>query len=150
MFVRFCHFFCCLFVGIYCLFDSLFACLFCLFVSLFVLFLCLSGFFFICLFVNTVQHSLCVILEEARKLTNQATGKHHIGDFLPPKELKKFVAKVKAVKGEKGLEDIDLSDYAEFKLTEENVGYQMLMKAGWTEGSGLGSKGQGITAPINK
>ncbi|EDO26629.1 predicted protein [Nematostella vectensis] len=57
---------------------------------------------------------------------------------------------VKQVKGEKGLEDIDLSDYAEFKLTEDNIGYQMLKKAGWEEGKGLGSKGQGITAPIDK
>ncbi|EDO45757.1 predicted protein [Nematostella vectensis] len=88
--------------------------------------------------------------EEAKKLTEQAQGKHHIGDFLPPDELKKFIAKVKQVKGEKGLEDIDLSDYAEFKLTEDNIGYQMLKKAGWEEGKGLGSKGQGITAPIDK
>lgn len=101
-------------------------------------------------FICNKFFSLLIILEEAKKLTDQAKGKHHIGDFLPPDELKKFMAKVKSVKGEKGLEDIDLSDYAEFKLTEDNVGYQMLKKAGWTEGSGLGSKGQGITAPINK
>lgn len=98
----------------------------------------------------SLKHFFWLFVEEAKKLTDQAKGKHHIGDFLPPDELKRFIAKVKAVKGEKGLEDIDLSDYAEFKLTEENVGYQMLKKAGWTEGSGLGSKGQGITAPINK
>ena len=45
---------------------------------------------------------------------------------------------------------LDLSDYREHKLTEENVGYQMLKKAGWTEGAGLGSKEEGIVAPINK
>lgn len=44
----------------------------------------------------------------------------------------------------------DFSDYKEHKLTEENVGFQLLQKAGWTEGSGLGAKGDGITAPINK
>ena len=44
----------------------------------------------------------------------------------------------------------DLSDYREHKLTEENVGFKMLKKAGWTEGSGLGSKEEGIVAPINK
>jgi splicing factor 4 len=31
---------------------------------------------------------------QAAKLTSQAEGKHHIGDFLPPDELNKFLAKV--------------------------------------------------------
>ena len=31
---------------------------------------------------------------EAFKLTEAATGRHHIGDFLPPEELTKFMAKV--------------------------------------------------------
>jgi len=44
----------------------------------------------------------------------------------------------------------DLSDYREHKLTEENVGFKMLKKAGWKEGTGLGSKEEGIVAPINK
>ena len=44
----------------------------------------------------------------------------------------------------------DLSDYREHKLTEENVGYQLLKKAGWKEGAGLGSKEEGIVTPINK
>ena len=29
-------------------------------------------------------------------------------------------------------------------------GYQMLMKMGWQEGSGLGKEEQGITAPVNR
>lgn len=33
--------------------------------------------------------------KEAMDLTSAASGKHHIGDFLPPKELTKFLAKVK-------------------------------------------------------
>ena len=55
--------------------------------------------------------------------------------------------KVKAVKEGR---EADFSDYAKYKISEDNVGFQMLKKAGWQEGSGLGSKGEGITAPINK
>ncbi|XP_066912131.1 SURP and G-patch domain-containing protein 1-like [Clytia hemisphaerica] len=88
-----------------------------------------------------------VFREKALELTDSARGKHHLSDFLPPDELEKFLEKVKAVKEGR---EVDFSDYAKYKIKEENVGYQMLMKAGWQEGSGLGSKGEGITAPINK
>lgn len=44
----------------------------------------------------------------------------------------------------------DYSDYKEFKLTCENMGYQMLVKLGWKEGTGLGAQEQGITKPVNK
>ncbi|KAG1679380.1 SURP and G-patch domain-containing protein 1 [Nymphon striatum] len=44
----------------------------------------------------------------------------------------------------------DLSDYKEFKLDESNVGYQMLMKLGWSEGQGLGVNESGIKDPVNK
>jgi splicing factor 4 len=44
----------------------------------------------------------------------------------------------------------DLSDYKEFKLKEDNIGFQMLQKLGWTEGQGLGSDGHGIVDPVNK
>ena len=44
----------------------------------------------------------------------------------------------------------DLSDYKQFKLTCENVGFKMLEKMGWKEGEGLGSEGQGIKQPVNK
>jgi len=44
----------------------------------------------------------------------------------------------------------DYSEYKEFKLTVENIGYQMLMKMGWKEGEGLGSDGQGIKNPVSK
>lgn len=44
----------------------------------------------------------------------------------------------------------DLSDYKDFKLTCDNLGYQMLQKLGWKEGEGLGSEGQGIKNPVNK
>ena len=44
----------------------------------------------------------------------------------------------------------DLSDYKQFKLQCDNVGFQMLQKMGWKEGEGLGSEGQGIKDPVNK
>lgn len=44
----------------------------------------------------------------------------------------------------------DHSDYKQFKLTCENVGFKMLQKMGWKEGEGLGSEGQGIKNPVNK
>uniref|UniRef100_T1JFT4 G-patch domain-containing protein n=1 Tax=Strigamia maritima TaxID=126957 RepID=T1JFT4_STRMM len=80
-------------------------------------------------------------------LTEMGKGKHHIGDFLPPEELSKFMEKFQAIKEGR---DPDLSDYKEFKLKDDNVGYQMLQKLGWQEGQGLGAEGEGITAPINK
>uniref|UniRef100_A0A2K6AEY2 SURP and G-patch domain-containing protein 1 n=1 Tax=Mandrillus leucophaeus TaxID=9568 RepID=A0A2K6AEY2_MANLE len=85
--------------------------------------------------------------EWAEQLTKMGRGKHFIGDFLPPDELEKFMETFKALK--EGREP-DYSEYKEFKLTVENIGYQMLMKMGWKEGEGLGSEGQGIKNPVNK
>lgn len=83
----------------------------------------------------------------ADALTKQSQGKHHIGDFLPPEELKKFMEKYDAQKQNK---QPDLSDYKEYKLKEDNVGFQMLQKLGWKEGTGLGASGSGIVEPVNK
>jgi splicing factor 4 len=85
--------------------------------------------------------------DKAKELTEMGKGKHHIGDFLPPEEVEKFVETVVAVKEDR---DPDFSDYKEHKLTEENIGFKMLQKAGWDEGAGLGSQQQGITTPVNK
>ncbi|XP_005999481.1 SURP and G-patch domain-containing protein 1 [Latimeria chalumnae] len=85
--------------------------------------------------------------EWAEQLTEMGRGKHFIGDFLPPDELEKFMETFKALK--EGREP-DYSEYKEFKLTVENIGYQMLMKMGWKEGDGLGNEGQGIKNPVNK
>lgn len=103
-----------------------------------------------------------IITDSAEKLTETNKGKHHIGDFLPPEELEKFIEKVKAVQGECDpgkssfwqakvtIITTDLSDYAKNKIDESNIGYQMLKNAGWTEGQGLGSNEDGITVPVNK
>jgi len=72
---------------------------------------------------------------------------HHIGDYLPPEELTKFMDKYKALRnGDKW----DSSEYQENKLQSDNKGFKMLQKMGWSEGAGLGSGGMGITAPIGK
>jgi splicing factor 4 len=42
------------------------------------------------------------------------------------------------------------SDYKDFKISAENIGFQLLKKLGWQEGSGLGKSGQGIQEPVNK
>ncbi|KAM4810394.1 SURP and G-patch domain-containing protein 2 [Rhinophrynus dorsalis] len=39
-------------------------------------------------------------------------------------------------------------EFANKKLTQQNVGFQMLSKMGWKEGQGLGSDGSGIKNPI--
>jgi splicing factor 4 len=83
----------------------------------------------------------------ADELTQKAKGKHHIGDFLPPAELAKFMEKYQAVKEGRQL---DQSDYQEFKIQQDNIGFKMLQKMGWSDGQGLGSAGQGITTPIDK
>lgn len=83
----------------------------------------------------------------AQELTRQADGKHHIGDFLPPEELKKFLEKSTAVKEGR---TPNMSDYKEFKIKEDNIGFKMLQKFGWSEGQGLGSNSTGIVEPINK
>lgn len=72
-------------------------------------------------------------------------GRHHIGDFLPPDELKKFLQDKK-----KNKEDEPATDYQDKKLTEDNKGFQMLQKLGWKDGEGLGASGSGIVNPINK
>lgn len=82
----------------------------------------------------------------ADELTENAEGKHHIGDYLPPEELSRFLEKFRALKEGR---DPDLSQYQENKLTEDNVGYRMLKSMGWTEGMGLGAQGTGITNPVS-
>ena len=47
--------------------------------------------FVVCLFV-------CVYTAKAVELTELGKGKHHIGDFLPPEELDKFIERVTAIK----------------------------------------------------
>jgi len=91
-------------------------------------------------------------MEKTAREATQATqmmdvGSHHIGDFLPPEELNKFMNKYKAMQGG---QPMDNSEYQDNKLTQSNIGFKMMQKMGWNEGAGLGSTGTGITAPIGK
>jgi splicing factor 4 len=101
---------------------------------------------------GTWEHKLRLQEMEATRnwadaLTKHSDGRHFLGDFLPPEELKKFMEQYEAKKNNRLP---DLSDYRDFKLKEDNIGFQMLQKLGWREGQGLGAGGSGIVEPINK
>jgi splicing factor 4 len=66
-------------------------------------------------------------------------------DFLPKEELLKFVKT-----RDPSSPAPPTAQYEDNKLTETNLGYQMLKKFGWSEGKGLGTAGTGISAPINR
>ncbi|KAJ1918769.1 SURP and G-patch domain-containing protein 1 [Mycoemilia scoparia] len=87
--------------------------------------------------------------DKALQLTETSSGPRHMGGYLPKEELEKFNKKVQAVKSGKQI-DLKDEDYEKHKISSSNKGFQMLMKQGWKEGKGLGSKEQGITAPVNK
>ena len=91
--------------------------------------------------------------QKAKELTEQSEGRTFIGDFIPQEELIKFniqVAKAKGIPLAPELAALnDTSNFADKKLKEDNIGFKLLKKAGWTEGSGLGSESQGVTAPID-
>ena len=40
-----------------------------------------------------------------------------------------------------------LQDFEKHRLDETNLGYQLLQRAGWKEGEGLGKDGEGTAAP---
>ena len=42
-----------------------------------------------------------------------------------------------------------MASTSEEKIDEDNIGYKMLLKAGW-KGEGLGIKEDGITTPISQ
>ncbi|KAF9675613.1 hypothetical protein SADUNF_Sadunf09G0050400 [Salix dunnii] len=76
----------------------------------------------------------------------QASSKkgHHMGDYIPPEELEKFMANCNdaaAIKAAKEAAE-------RVKIQADNVGHKLLSKMGWKEGEGLGSSRNGISNPI--
>lgn len=86
--------------------------------------------------------------EWADKITEMNKGKHHIGDFLPPDQLERFMKKWDSIKDGSTSILFD-EDYQDFKLQSQNKGYKMLEKIGWSEGQGLGVDSKGTTKPVD-
>ncbi|CAH9091010.1 unnamed protein product [Cuscuta europaea] len=79
-------------------------------------------------------------------LGSTAPGKkgHHMGDYIPPEELAKFLATCNDVGAQKAAKE--LADRS--KIQADNIGHKLLAKMGWKEGEGLGSSRSGIADPI--
>ncbi|XP_057807668.1 SURP and G-patch domain-containing protein 1-like protein isoform X1 [Salvia miltiorrhiza] len=75
----------------------------------------------------------------------QASKKgHHMGDYIPPEELDKFLAACNDAATQKVAKE-----YADrTKIQADNVGHRLLSKMGWKEGEGLGSSRSGIATPV--
>lgn len=75
-----------------------------------------------------------------------ALGKkgHHMGDYIPPEELAKFMAACNDVGAQKAAKELAERS----KIQADNIGHKLLAKMGWKEGEGLGSSRSGIADPI--
>eukprot|EP00884_Botryococcus_braunii_P010453 jgi/Botrbrau1/19409/Bobra.0338s0036.1 len=69
---------------------------------------------------------------------------HHMQDFIPPEELAKVLSKGKSSVAKAQSEALEEAS----KIKEDNIGHRLLQKMGWKEGEGLGTRGDGIAAPI--
>ncbi|XP_020226081.1 SURP and G-patch domain-containing protein 1-like protein isoform X1 [Cajanus cajan] len=69
---------------------------------------------------------------------------HHMGDFIPPEELEKFLASCNDAAAQKAARDA--AERA--RIQADNVGHRLLSKMGWKEGEGLGGSRKGISDPI--
>ncbi|KAI4302530.1 hypothetical protein MLD38_038263 [Melastoma candidum] len=69
---------------------------------------------------------------------------HHMGDYIPPEELEKFLASCNDAAAQKASKE----SAEKAKIQADNVGHKLLSKMGWKEGEGLGSSKSGIANPI--
>ncbi|KAF7835996.1 SURP and G-patch domain-containing protein 1-like protein isoform X1 [Senna tora] len=76
----------------------------------------------------------------------QDTGKkgRHMGDYIPPEELEKFLASCNDAAAQRAAKEAA----EKAKIQADNVGHKLLSKMGWKEGEGLGGSRKGISDPI--
>jgi splicing factor 4 len=73
-------------------------------------------------------------------------GRRHLGSYLPPEELQKFLQKAEAVTS--GSYQPPTPQAAGPAIDQSNLGFRMLQNAGWSAGQGLGAASSGVQAPI--
>jgi len=79
----------------------------------------------------------------------QGKGAHAAADYLPKEELDSFLGAAGKAGGA-GEKTAPLpTSFDRNKLDGSNLGYQMLAKAGWHEGAGLGADATGMVAPVS-
>ncbi|XP_058071513.1 SURP and G-patch domain-containing protein 1-like protein [Magnolia sinica] len=69
---------------------------------------------------------------------------HHMGDYIPPEELEKFLSSCNDAAAQKAAREA--AERA--KIQADNVGHKLLSKMGWREGEGLGSSKSGRADPV--
>ncbi|KAJ7559595.1 hypothetical protein O6H91_04G092700 [Diphasiastrum complanatum] len=69
---------------------------------------------------------------------------HHMGDYIPPEEMEKFLAKCNDAMANKYTKEAA----EKAKIQADNVGHRLLSKMGWKEGEGLGSGKSGRSDPV--
>ncbi|XP_039811094.1 SURP and G-patch domain-containing protein 1-like protein isoform X1 [Panicum virgatum] len=69
---------------------------------------------------------------------------HHMGDFIPPEELEKFMTRCNDAEAQKATKEAA----EKAKIQADNIGHKLLSKMGWREGEGLGSERRGRADPI--
>eukprot|EP00252_Welwitschia_mirabilis_P024286 TRINITY_DN715_c0_g1_i3.p1 TRINITY_DN715_c0_g1~~TRINITY_DN715_c0_g1_i3.p1 ORF type:complete len:253 (+),score=65.10 TRINITY_DN715_c0_g1_i3:56-814(+) len=69
---------------------------------------------------------------------------HHMGDYIPPEELERFLAQCNDAAAKRSVKEAT----ERMKIQADNVGHKLLSKMGWKEGEGLGSSRTGRADPV--
>lgn len=93
----------------------------------------LQGFFppfFPCHCVLDIMLYILINLLHVVDSAPSAKRGHHMGDYIPPEELERFLAACNDAASQKAVHDI--ADKT--KIQSDNVGHKLLSKMGWKEG----------------